>query len=227
MLAQSPLPFVAVLNAVVTELEDAQSNEDTTKRTSAITTLCDLVDKAYGEDAALLGEFLRECGGIELLLECVSDDIPEVQYRALMVLGNLASAAVDPHAQLTKAAINELDGASVLLPLLESDDWVTQMYAVGAVQNLADDASFCNVYAQRGTHRVLQRLLSSEHEHVVRFAAGALKNLMDNLEEQDAAREAEQTEPPPRLRSPFALLSRSSSSGERPRKKRAMINLTP
>ena len=174
MLAQSPLPFVAVLNAVVTELEDAQSNEDTTKRTSAITTLCDLVDKAYGEDAALLGEFLRECGGIELLLECVSDDISEVQYRALMVLGNLASAAVDPHAQLTKAAINELDGASVLLPLLESDDWVTQMYAVGAVQNLADDASFCNVCAQRGTHRVLQRLLSSEHEHVVRFAAGAL-----------------------------------------------------
>ena len=53
MLAQSPVPFVAVLNAVVTELEDAQSSEDTIKRTSAITALCDLVERAYGQDAAL------------------------------------------------------------------------------------------------------------------------------------------------------------------------------
>ena len=45
---------------------------------------------------------MRECGGVELIIEYMADAVPQVVQRALVVMGNLASDAVDPKSSLTK-----------------------------------------------------------------------------------------------------------------------------
>ena len=173
----------------------------------------------------MIGDFMRECGGIDLVIEYMSDGSPDVQQRALMVLGNLMSDAVDPQASRTKqlfvqhtfgAARNCGGGTDVLLHLLESADWVTQMYACAAVQNLTENREFARQLAKRGTLKVLTRLLQSPQQRVVRFAAGALKNTREMLgaaaaPEEDDAPSLESLYPTFERRATRAL-SRASSA---------------
>ena len=50
--------------------------------------LAALLERSPPEQAALLGQFLREAGGVELLLEIiVGDTTPVLTQRVLMVLG--------------------------------------------------------------------------------------------------------------------------------------------
>ena len=109
-----------------------------------------------------------------------------------MVLGNLSSDAVDPDSAKTKALVVQQGGVEALAKKLEATDWVSQMYAAAAVQNLSQDAAFATALATLNGPKKLQRLLQSHEEMVVKFAAGALKNLTDHLEaerqrERDAA----------------------------------------
>ena len=46
----------------------------------------------------MLGAFVREGMGLELLLELLADPEPAVYQRVLVVLGNLCSGEVDPQA---------------------------------------------------------------------------------------------------------------------------------
>ena len=110
------------------------------RRVGHIGALASLVETSFGGDAAVLGEFMRESGGVELLLECVADAAPDVHQPALLVLGNLVSGAFEPGSPATKKLFNAAGGADVLLPHLLAGDWATQLYAVATVQNLAEDA---------------------------------------------------------------------------------------
>ncbi len=58
--------------------------------------------------------------------------------RAMQV-GNLASEAVDPRADETKAILKAEDAFGRLLPHLFSNDWTTLVYALGAVQVRSKD----------------------------------------------------------------------------------------
>ena len=121
--------LVRVLTETVTRMEEVQGSPDAWERSEAITALSRLIETAYGDDAAMIGDFMRECGGVELLIEYLEDESSDVQQRALMVLGNLVSDAVDPEASRTKQLFVRADGGcDALLPLLEAPDWVTQMY---------------------------------------------------------------------------------------------------
>jgi HEAT repeat protein len=125
--ADRSLQLVRSLTNSVTLLE--RSGLSPKKRSAAITDLARLIETAYGDDAAMIGDFMRECGGVELLIEYLEDESSDVQQRALMVLGNLVSDAVDPQSHLTKQIFVQTPAASdALLPLLEAPDWVTQMY---------------------------------------------------------------------------------------------------
>ena len=175
---------------IVQNLEESVGDANPRKRAEHLKTLASLVETSFGGDAAVLGEFMRESGGVELLLECVADASPDVHQPALLVLGNLVSGAFEPGSPATKKLFNAAGGADVLLPHLLAGDWATQLYAVATVQNLAEDDEFARQLAAQGSLRVLQRLLKSPHQRIVDFAAGALKNAMDHLEpgELSAAR---------------------------------------
>jgi hypothetical protein len=206
-MAEESLRLVRALTETVTRLEDLIACDDPHERCAGITDLARLIESVYDDDAAMLGDFMRECGGVDLIIEYIADPSVEVQQRALMVMGNMVSDAVDPHASATKELFVQSGGADVLLPLLEAKDWVTQMYACACCQNLAEDAAFSRVMQKRGTMKVLTRLLKHPQQRVVRFAAGAAKNLQDNIDAEEAAKAAREVpshHPRPAPRRPAA-----------------------
>ena len=138
-----------------------------------------LVEGAYGEDAAAVGAYIRDSGAVEMLLELVADPVPDVHQKILMVLGNLVSDAVDHQSWRTKQVIVELQGVDYFIPHLSDADWVTQMYAAACIQNMCQNVEFASSLKGRGALQPLRNLLRSTQPAVVRFAAGALKNIGD------------------------------------------------
>ena len=146
-------------------------SEETEERAEGASYLAQLVDSSYGEDATIFADYLREAGGIEVIAELLLDPEPFIQQKVLMVVGNLASDAFDPNSAATKAIFKQHDVMARLSPFLSSREWVTQLYATAAVQNLAKDVDLAKEALQLGVHKVVQRLLRSEHELVVRYGA--------------------------------------------------------
>ena len=84
----------------------------------------------------MLCEALREAGLIERLVPILSlDGQLGLQQAALLILGNMCSEEVDGHAAATKAIFKLSHGFEYLLKFLFSPDWLTVIYALGAVQN--------------------------------------------------------------------------------------------
>ena len=52
--------------------------------------------------ALVLGEYLRMSGGIDNLVALLEDEEPMLYQTTLLLIGNLASDAVDPNSVLTK-----------------------------------------------------------------------------------------------------------------------------
>lgn len=146
-------------------------SEETEQRAEGASYLAQLVDSSYGDDATIFADYLREAGGIEVIAELLLDPEPFIQQKVLMVVGNLASDAFDPNSAATKTIFKQHDVMARLSPFLTSREWVTQLYATAAVQNLAKDVDLAKEALQLGVHKVVQRLLRSEHELVVRYGA--------------------------------------------------------
>lgn len=92
----------------------------------------------------------------------------------------------------TKKVIVELQGIDYLYPHLSSVDWVTQMYAAAAIQNMCQNVEFASSLKDRGALQLLHNLLRSTHTAVVRLAAGALKNVGDTYRiPEDAGNEGQ------------------------------------
>ena len=62
------------------------------------------------KEAALLGEYLRDTAGIELLLQLLEERHTDVSSLSLMILGNLCSDSFDPKSNETKAICAEHGG---------------------------------------------------------------------------------------------------------------------
>ena len=146
-------------------------SEETEQRAEGASYLAQLVDSSHGDDATIFSDYLREAGGIEVIAELLLDREPFIQQKVLMVVGNLASDAFDPNSAASKAIFKKHDVMARLLPFLSSREWVTQLYAVAAVQNLSKDIDLAKEALQLGVHKVVQRLIRSEHELVVRYGA--------------------------------------------------------
>ena len=72
------------------------------QRDEAIALLAELVTTAFGEDGEVLGQAVRDGGGVPQLAWLLADPSPSIQQQALLVLGNLCSNSVDPSSALTK-----------------------------------------------------------------------------------------------------------------------------
>jgi hypothetical protein len=108
--------------------------EDSETQAVAVETLANIIDRAEGVEAAAVGQCIRDFGVMAPLLELLNG--PATRQDALRVLGNLASNAVDPHAESTKQLLHELGAFPRIVQLLYIADTAVVVYALGAVQNL-------------------------------------------------------------------------------------------
>ena len=74
------------------------------QRDEAIALLAELVTSAFGEDGEVLGQAIRDGGGVPQLAWLLADPSASIsiQQQSLLVLGNLCSNSVDPNSALTK-----------------------------------------------------------------------------------------------------------------------------
>ena len=130
---------VAMLPSIVATL----SAHDEEAVSNALGQLASLMDTLYGEHAEAFCEYLRVSGAVEHCCDlCANHPAPEVHQQTLMLLGNLASDAVDPQASLTKALIRRHGTFDVMAASLFSSDWTTLVYALGAVQNVGHELQY-------------------------------------------------------------------------------------
>ena len=155
--------------------------QDFDAQASAVAQLGNLVDSTEGLKAQAVGAAIRDFGGVQPLLDLLAHE--RTQQDALRVLGNLASNEVDAAAEETKALLHELGAFPRVLPLVHAPSETTQVYALGAVQNMCTRPEYArHVRATGADVRVRQLAEASPNSTVRRFAAGCLANMRAVLE---------------------------------------------
>ncbi|MDC0525560.1 hypothetical protein OAO87_01080 [bacterium] len=139
------------LASVVAGLRDGEDSQ-----AQAVSRLADLIDQAEGAAAEAVGKAIRESGTMATLLRLV--DRPQTQQDALRVIGNLASSAVDAHAEETKSLLHELGALPRVLPLIHASSPATVVYALGAVQNMCTRPEQAEHMSEVGSSRARARV---------------------------------------------------------------------
>ena len=163
-------------------------SSDVEDQREALFTLLDLCERSFGDDGRLLGAAFRDSGGIGLTLLCLvlgAEDL-EMRQQALLIIGNLCSDSVDSESLLTKRLLLQPVAEQAILACLDpagaGADGTTLLFACGALQNLCHDPLWSDALVRNGTDKRLQELVSHENGQIVRYAAGALKNMSVTLE---------------------------------------------
>ena len=170
----------------ILELFGLIKSKDENDRLDGLAELSDLVDSAYGDDGAALGEAVRAVGGLPLLGWLIVDPSPLVQQEALLILGNLCSDACDPNSALTKKMLLDTGAHRAIIMAIGSPDPTVLLYACGALQNLCHDDEWARLLISHKVQQRLESLVSHEDARVGHYAAGALKNMLTRVG-QDAS----------------------------------------
>ena len=101
-------PELSLATSVLPQLVGGLQAPGAADRAEALGQLAQIVDTSFGEDALVLGEYLRMSGGIDALVALLEDEEPMLHQTALLLIGNLASDAVDPNSVLTKGVLKEV-----------------------------------------------------------------------------------------------------------------------
>ena len=129
-------PFESADAEVEARLQGLTSSLRSADPTGALQQLAELIDAAEGEWASALGSYVRSAGIVADLVELVGHDDAKISTRAIHVLGNLCSDAVDAQSGATKELVRRHNGFPRLLPHCYNEDLVALTYALGAIQNL-------------------------------------------------------------------------------------------
>jgi len=130
-------------------------------RSEGMLLLARLVNGVEGEVAQVIGEYLRETGGFEVLIDLLGETEIMLLQRALMVLGNLSSEAFDGKADATRKLLGEHGAAKQVLRCTEAADTETVLFAVAALQNMCKDEDFAADAMKQGAAEALERLLKT------------------------------------------------------------------
>jgi len=148
----------------------------------ALEQISDIVNAAFGEDGAAAGALARVCGGVEILAGLLTSQSLALQQECLVLLGNLCSNAVDPLSGETKTILFRAQGAvEGLFRCMDSRETSVVMCACGALQNLCHDQQWAEAADELGARTRLEELTSHSDATLVRYAAGALKNMAARL----------------------------------------------
>ena len=138
--------MIAVLPTIVETL----SSGDAAAREDALGQLAQIMDTSYGEDAEAFCEYLRVSGGVGHICTQLKSKVPGIHQTAMLLIGNLASEAVDPKANATKAVIKRHKAFAHMLIHLFSSDWMTLVYTLGAVQNTCTEIEYVEMMQEFG-----------------------------------------------------------------------------
>ena len=163
------------------------AGEDEEARDEALAIMCELLGNCYGEDGMAVGQTVREAGGPAKISWLLESSSLELQRQALFLCSNLASDAVDPMSRETKLALLQCGTEYRLLPCLNSEDEGVLIYTCATVQNLCHELAWSRTMIRHGVQKRLEELCEHESELVVRYSAGALKNIMSTLATEERA----------------------------------------
>ncbi|KAL1526364.1 hypothetical protein AB1Y20_015078 [Prymnesium parvum] len=166
-----------VLLHLVAALRSANPQE----QGSALTQLAQLVDISFGEEAERLCAQLRAHGAMEEIGRLLEAPEPYNHQMALLLVGNVASDAVDSQASLTRARLQRVDAFSKLLRYVFSSDWITLVYALGAVQNTCTELEYVEMMQRAGCVPRLQDLIRQGDEPIQQYAQGCLTNMRQTI----------------------------------------------
>ena len=128
----------------------------------ALSQLAQIVETCFGEDADALCDFLRVSGCVAHIGRAVGHGDPNIQQCAMLLVGNMGSDSVDTLAEKTRAILKRERIFELLVPHMFAEDWLTLVYALGAVQNLcvgANALEYVQLMQQMGAVERLQELL--------------------------------------------------------------------
>lgn len=152
----------------------SSSDED---QGDALRQLAQVVNDSYDSEAVALCEYLRAAGGVKLIVRLLSSPIPTVHQMAIMLVGNLASLAVDPHAPKSKDVLKAEGAFSLLLPHMFSEDEMTLAYTLGALQNVCTEIEYVEQLEEAGGLERLQALFERKDPQLESFVRGCLSNV--------------------------------------------------
>ena len=167
----------SVLPQLVAELHSYDREE----RGQALVQLAQVVDTSQPAEAIELAEYLRAVNAFADLVDFVDDPDPLMHQTALLLVGNFASDAFDSQSALTKAQLKEVGAFERIMPHVYATEWITLVYALGAVQNLCTDLDYVNVMQQAGIVSRLHELSASGDAQLGRYAAGCLANMREAI----------------------------------------------
>lgn len=173
------------LSALIAALEsDSEPNV-----ADSLSQLASIMDTSFGEAATSLCAALRAHDVVPRLVALLASPTAAVHQLALVLLGNLASSDVDPPgAKHTRRRLRETDGFLNILPHLDSADYMTQVYALGAVQNTCSEIEYVYAMQQLGAVARLQEFVASADVNLEPFARGCLANMRETILHAGAAR---------------------------------------
>jgi len=158
-------------------LVDALRAGDDDEKRDALTSLAEAIDSSFGDDAAALCEFLRVAGCVSIIVRLLEHERPDIHQPALLLVGNIASEAVDVAADKTKHVLKRMSAFEKLLVHLFTDDWTTLVYALGALQNTCAEVEYVELMQEYGATVRLQEIVSSGDAQLEHFAKGCLANM--------------------------------------------------
>ena len=148
----------------------------------ALLTLSEMVSTSFDLEGNRLGATMRAQGGLTQLILLLTDVTQplDVQQQALLLLGNLCSDSVDSASAFSKRVLLHNGAERVIFSFLRSEDAYILMFACGLIQNLCHDVGWSERAMAHNVNDQLLSLLVHEDANVVKYAAGALKNMTMN-----------------------------------------------
>ena len=110
----------AMLQAV--QVVAALRSEEAEQQDEGLTLLLETLGVSFGDDAKVLCQLLRDSGVVPPLASLLADADPVLRTKALLVLGNICSDAVDADSAYTKEALLQEGADRPLFACLDSAD---------------------------------------------------------------------------------------------------------
>ena len=192
-------------------------------RETATEVLCRLVSESSGAggNGDAIGTAVREAGGMHALSGLLTDVDEALKARALYLISNLASDALDRRSYLSKKLLWQAKTLDRLLPCLNTTkyDEETVCCACAAILNLSGDSNWASALMLREmVLPTLQQLARHPNEKLAQYAYGAIANLTTAL--RAAVKEmSEGGTPEPPLQIEMKDTIRSGSSRRRRRRR--------
>ena len=122
------------MHAVLPGLIDGLRSGVASEMADVLMQLAQILDTVFDEDAEALCEYLRVSGSISQICTALEHESPSVHQPAMLLVGNLASTAVDPQAEKTKTLLKHHAAFKRVLGHIFDTDWATLVYALSAMQ---------------------------------------------------------------------------------------------